>query len=176
MPKIIENIKEQILDCGKQTLINKNYKELNIRDIAKQCGIGIGTFYNYFKNKDELVNEIFMGDWIKLSNNYKEKMYSDISIKNKLYYLYLDIDTFVENYMSIFYEIAMVKGSKDHGELHTDMMYLLLEETIAYERQKGNISSSLSDTILSKFIYNNLVMLSKEKFMTFEELYSSLNI
>ncbi|WP_242855580.1 TetR/AcrR family transcriptional regulator [Ruminiclostridium josui] len=66
VPKIIENIKENLILEGRKTLIEKSYKELNIRDIAKTCGIGIGTFYNYFENKEKFVHEIFMDDWRKI--------------------------------------------------------------------------------------------------------------
>ncbi|MCW6071193.1 TetR/AcrR family transcriptional regulator [Clostridium botulinum] len=45
--------------------MRKNYEELNIRDVCKNCNIAIGTFYNYFSSKDHLVREIFVSDWEK---------------------------------------------------------------------------------------------------------------
>ena len=176
MPKIIENIKEQILEEGKHVLVNKNYKELNIRDIAKSCNIGIGTFYNYFKNKEELVNEIFMGDWIKLVKNFDKVKYSNLTFKDKLRLLYIDLDVFINNYMSIFYEIAMATGSEDHDMSHTDLIYKVLDEVIEFERNNGTFTNALPNKTISRFIYNNLVMLSKNKYMTFDELFDSLRL
>lgn len=176
MPKIIENIKEQMLEEGKYVLINKNYKELNIRDIARKCNIGIGTFYNYFKNKEELVNEIFMGDWLKLVKSFDEIKYSNLTLKEKLQALYVDLDVFINNYMSIFYEIAMVQGNTDHNEAHTEIIYRKLEEVIEFERSKGTLLNKLPNSTISKFLYNNLIMLSKNKYMTFDELFDSIKL
>ncbi|MHB9919451.1 hypothetical protein CF055_05725 [Clostridium botulinum] len=42
--------------------MRKNYEELNIKGVCKNCNIAIGTFYNYFSSKDHLVREIFVSD------------------------------------------------------------------------------------------------------------------
>lgn len=65
MPKIINNLREKLMVKGREILIFKGYNSLNIRDLVKECDIAIGTFYNYYKNKDEIVNAIIKADWEK---------------------------------------------------------------------------------------------------------------
>ena len=35
-----------------------------IRSVAQECGIAVGTVYNYFPDKDALINAAMMGDWL----------------------------------------------------------------------------------------------------------------
>ena len=176
MPKIIENVKDTLVEEGRKTLIEKNYTNLNIRDIAKNCGIAIGTFYNYFPNKEEFVSEIFRDDWRNTLSLADSLKFSDEPMKEKVRKIYLSMQDFVDRYISIFYEIAMLKGYETKREYDLKDIYIKLEEIISIERSKGNIKSSLSSEKLSHFIVSNLMYLSKNKYISFDELYNHMNI
>lgn len=178
MPKIIENVRENLILEGKKMLLNKSYKDLSIREIAKNCGIGTGTFYNYFSTKDELVSEIFREDWSKVSDLVNNLKYLDESCKEKFRKIYISLETFVSNYLSIFYEIAMLKGySYECKEANRfDALYSGISELIDIERARGNIKSGLSSPKLAQFIVSNLIYLNKNKYMSFDELYDSLKL
>lgn len=64
MPKIIENVRQMVIDYSKKKLLADGYHSLTIRNVADECGIASGTVYNYFPSKDELVAEIMLEDWI----------------------------------------------------------------------------------------------------------------
>lgn len=52
----------------------ENYQKTTIRDIAKRCNISEQTFYNWKKDKPELVKLIGMGlDMEKLLDKYDIK-------------------------------------------------------------------------------------------------------
>lgn len=63
MPKIIENLEARLIAEAKKQLEVSGYSNLTIRSIAKACGVGVGTVYNYFSSKDELVAAYLLGDW-----------------------------------------------------------------------------------------------------------------
>ncbi len=63
MPKNLENIKEDIIQTTREMIVAKGYYQLNIRDIAKKCGIATGTFYNYFKSKQSIISALLDEDW-----------------------------------------------------------------------------------------------------------------
>ncbi|SNS95309.1 transcriptional regulator, TetR family [Anaerovirgula multivorans] len=52
--------KEDIFNSAKELFYAKGYKDINVADIAKMAGIGVGTFYNYYSSKEQLFLEIFM--------------------------------------------------------------------------------------------------------------------
>ena len=65
MPKIIEGAKESILHCTRKHLSETGYTSLSLRLIARECHLGVGTIYNYFSSKDDLVAQIMLeaGCW-----------------------------------------------------------------------------------------------------------------
>lgn len=63
MPKIIENIREKLLQEAKRQVSEDGYSALTIRSVASACNIGVGTVYNYFPSKDILVASFMLEDW-----------------------------------------------------------------------------------------------------------------
>jgi AcrR family transcriptional regulator len=63
MPKNLQNVREDILGVTRAMIAESGYADLNIRNIAVKCGIGTGTFYNYFSSKQEVVAAIVMHEW-----------------------------------------------------------------------------------------------------------------
>ncbi len=53
--KAIDNIKETLLATAKDVIRDYGLADFNIRTIAKHAGVSIGTIYNYYPSKSELV-------------------------------------------------------------------------------------------------------------------------
>jgi AcrR family transcriptional regulator len=178
MPKVIENLKETIILETKNILLTKGFKDLSIREIAKSCNIGTGTFYNYFSTKDQLVAEIFRGDWKKVSNLVDELKLTEDPCKEKFRKIYISIGMFVSSYMPIFYEMAMLSGSdyRCRESNRYDVLYTKISELLDIEKANGNVISSLSSIKLAELIVSNLMYLNKNKYISFDELYDSLKL
>jgi AcrR family transcriptional regulator len=63
VPKIIENVREQLLTEAKKQIAERGYAATTIRSVAGACGLGIGTVYNYFKSKEMLIATFVYEDW-----------------------------------------------------------------------------------------------------------------
>lgn len=63
MPKIIENLESKLIEEAKKQIGVSGYGAMTIRDLAKACGVGVGTVYNYFSSKEELVAAYLLEDW-----------------------------------------------------------------------------------------------------------------
>lgn len=72
MPKIIENVREQLLAEAKKQIMERGYADTTIRSVAGACGLGVGTVYNYFKSKEMLIATFVYNDWKKYLSNMKE--------------------------------------------------------------------------------------------------------
>lgn len=53
-----EGKKEQILEAAKDVLLKKGIFKTRVEDITSYLGIAKGSFYTYFKSKDQLLEEI----------------------------------------------------------------------------------------------------------------------
>ena len=63
MPKIIENLRARLMEEAKRQIAESGYAYMTMRSVAKGCGVGIGTVYNYFPSKDALLAAYLLEDW-----------------------------------------------------------------------------------------------------------------
>lgn len=63
MPKIIENLENKLIEEAKRQIEQSGYSAMTIRSVAKACGVGIGTVYNYFPSKESLLATYLLEDW-----------------------------------------------------------------------------------------------------------------
>ena len=63
MPKIIVNLESRLIEEAKKQIEESGYGSMTIRSIAKSCGVGVGTVYNYFPSKEELLATYLLSDW-----------------------------------------------------------------------------------------------------------------
>jgi AcrR family transcriptional regulator len=80
-----ETIKNHILQAAREEFINKGFKDASMRTIAGNAGVGLSNIYNYFKNKDEILNEVLSPlimalDKILREHNDPEYISTDIFI------------------------------------------------------------------------------------------------
>lgn len=83
MPKIIQNIEKKINQATLKLLEDHNYQSLNMKLIAQEAEMAVGTLYNYYQNKEELFLAVFKQSWQKtfvkldqiLSEQKKRKIY-----------------------------------------------------------------------------------------------------
>lgn len=63
MPKIIPDIESKI-EQGALSLFNQyDYDQVDMKMIAKECQIAVGTLYNYFPNKRQLFIHVLAHTW-----------------------------------------------------------------------------------------------------------------
>ncbi len=63
IPKILQNVREQLIDEARRQIAKSGYKKTTIRSVANGCGFGVGTVYNYFKSKEMLIASFVADDW-----------------------------------------------------------------------------------------------------------------
>ena len=63
MPKIIKNVREQLLQEAARQVATQGYAATTMRSVASACGLAVGTVYNYFPSKDMLIATFMAEDW-----------------------------------------------------------------------------------------------------------------
>ena len=79
------NKKDKILEEALKLFLEKGFNETSVDEITKASSISKGSFYTYFKSKEELLETILK----ELLNNVEKRFYSIIGIekKDKIEYL-----------------------------------------------------------------------------------------
>ncbi|MBP2633238.1 MAG: putative TetR family transcriptional regulator, partial [Firmicutes bacterium] len=52
------NSKKAIVDAAVKLFSQKGYQETAVADIMNEADLGIGTFYNYFQSKEEILKSL----------------------------------------------------------------------------------------------------------------------
>lgn len=63
--------KEAILNVGKEIVLEFGLQGLNIRDVARRCGVSVGSIYNYFPTKSDLTIATIESVWKDIMHDYK---------------------------------------------------------------------------------------------------------
>lgn len=59
--------RKKIVQAAKVLIAAKGFAETSIDDIAKQAGVSTGSFYTYFKKKEDVVEELNKTDFYRLA-------------------------------------------------------------------------------------------------------------
>lgn len=95
MAKVIENPRQLILTHAREILSEKGYSQLTMRGVASACGIALGTIYNYFPNKDDLMVEMMSDYWKTFQSEVDIILGSTGSFSEKLQGIYHSLEGFV---------------------------------------------------------------------------------
>ncbi len=101
MPKNLVNIKAEIIQTTRKMILEKGYENLNIRDIAKRCGIATGTFYNYFRSKQEIVSSLLDADWKAFRLSILRQTNTDQPPMGQLELMYVNLKEMIADIHSI---------------------------------------------------------------------------
>lgn len=105
MPKIIENIREKLLEEARRQVMDQGYSTMTIRSVARVCGVGVGTVYNYFPSKDMLVASFMLEDWLNCVSAFSracEKAVTENASKQALQSIYEELSRFRDKYAVLF--------------------------------------------------------------------------
>lgn len=163
--------KQKIIDAAYDLFIENDYKDVNIRSIAKKAGISIGSFYQYFDDKDDL--------YLFLMTEIEKKIYDKQKNRTGLYLT--DTETIPIEEICTPKEIAFnrtwynapieVKMKFYFGKYSKEMNSIVWDELVEL-----NKSGKLVDGLDLEFIFHlyvtlmfNILMYFKEKNITDEE-------
>ena len=63
MPKIIKDVEQSVLQAVLTVVTTDGIEQLSMKRIAKSSGIAVGTLYNYFPDREELISKAILFSW-----------------------------------------------------------------------------------------------------------------
>jgi AcrR family transcriptional regulator len=143
--------KEQIFSAAKKIANEQGLKKVNIRNVASECGVSIGSVYNYYETKGELVFDVVKDYW---QDVFDRKTLAELPMDDfceffeKFYDLLSDrLIDFLSDWVSVmsnFSDSEKVTGKRKEAEIFSEVKNLL--DRVITEDKKIN-----QDIFLEKF-------------------------
>jgi len=148
-------VREQIIDTAWRLFREKGFGETTINDIIREAGISKGTFYYYFRSKDNMLDtlsDIFDREYFRLA----EKLPADMDSFDKLIMLNYEIHSFINDnidyrLLAYLYSAQIVKDQSSTLLDRNRYYFRLIEEIIEDGRAKGELTQELSVSECVKF-------------------------
>lgn len=113
MPKIIKNLENRLLEEARRQIDKNGYSGMTMRSVADACGVGVGTVYNYFPSKDELLANYMLSDWQRcISDINAVSTYSDQAAP-VLRCIYDQLLSYAEQHQGVLRDKAAARGFAD---------------------------------------------------------------
>lgn len=138
MPKqtyfnLSEEKKEKIIKATFDIFINTPYEDVHIRDIAKKAGISIGSFYQYFYDKDDLYLYFFTEVELKYTKKLKE-LNKEIILRERVIPIEEICTEDEVRFNRTWYSVPMIVMQKFYfGEYGKKLNYYVIEELMEYK-------------------------------------------
>jgi len=110
--------KDQIVEAAIREFSRKGFSRTTINDIARAAGIGKGTVYEYFSNKEEIVHESFRFFMNSLEPDFQAILISGVPAKEKLVKIFDRFSHFISSEYRELVELMFEfwsEGIKDKG-------------------------------------------------------------
>lgn len=172
----VQKRKDIALAC-KELFFNNGINDLTISQVAKTAGIGKGTVYEYFENKEDIVFEIVnillqehdekKNSRIQLLNSTKDK------IKAFFYFFYDDEDVELRKLYKQFISISLTNPNKEMIEFQTKCSITYFdwfEEIIKEGINKGELIPSANKLSRGIFAVGEGMFITSEATNTIDDL------
>ncbi|SDK89132.1 transcriptional regulator, TetR family [Clostridium cochlearium] len=177
MAKLIENPKDRIFQSAKAIAKDKGIAKVNIRLVAKDCGIAVGTIYNYFPKKKDLIvaiiEDFWSGVFAEINKNTVKNTDFLFQITEIYNCLYLYLSNFKENWiqqLSLLKSDEKMAGRKKEDEYFKKICGIIVKAIESDLQINQNIwMENFTKQQLAKFIFNNILIMlrSDEKDIEF---------
>ena len=155
-----EATKKKILEVSLQLFQKMGFGRTTMRDIAKKCGIALGTTYNYFPTKEHIAHYFFERALDEVMERYRREEPPDAPLEERIFLLLsLELEKIApyEEFLNLIVTHAMLPSSRLHpfsmDSQRLKMKYLdFVGGILESAKEKGEFSSLGFDAmILSAF-------------------------
>ena len=160
MPKLIENLKEKLLAEAKKQLTEVGYEAMMISSLAKACGVGVGTVYNYFPSKEAILHACISEDWEKSMAVIENVAKYSLSYEPVIHCVYDQIVIFAREHRYVFRESVTSDNVyaiiMRHTKMLNDRVSVVLRKFCSSDAQAQLIAEAMVTWICTGKSYEDI--------------------
>ena len=109
MPKVIDGLKSSIIQSARKRLFSAP-PSFSLRAVAKDCGIAVGTIYNYFPDKETLIASVFAEDWAVIIAETEADISRSESMEEGIRAVYSGLVRFTQSHETVWKTFGISSG------------------------------------------------------------------
>lgn len=147
--------KNEIIDTASRLFVSKGYEQCSVNDILTEIGIAKGTFYHYFKSKEDVLDAVIS----KATNMIAERVRAvaeDVSLtpEDKLLQVFLAMRVDQKMEEGLLNEMHKPENVRMHQKSLVSILTVLnpiLTQVVEEGIQKGGFAVSIRNSICRFF-------------------------
>ena len=149
------DIRDRIIEAAWKLFREKGFSDTTINDIIHEAGISKGTFYYYFRSKDNMLDtlaDVFDAEYERLDAELTE----DMNSFDKLVRINYDVHTFINDnidyrLLAYLYSTQITREQSSSLLDRNRYYFRLIEKIVEDGRRKGELTEDLSVSETVKF-------------------------
>lgn len=89
--------KEKIIEIAEDIIKTEGLKSCTARNISKHANCALGTIYNYFNSREDLLLHVFLDSWNKTKDRLINILNQEIELKQKVLIMFKTVDEDIKN-------------------------------------------------------------------------------
>jgi TetR/AcrR family fatty acid metabolism transcriptional regulator len=143
--------KNKIYNIAINLMDKKGFNNITVEEICKKAGVSVGTFYLYFKSKNNIFDEIYKRADDLFQNHVKSALQEENSLDRIVEYFkhygQLNVDTGLETMQQLYTTQNKLFTKKGR------YMQTLLQEIIKEGQEKKEISTTMTPEEITDFLF-----------------------
>ncbi len=183
-----EKTRKSILLTASRLFVSQGFVKTTMQDVARECELGVGTLYNYFSSKVELLFAIFSEEMMEVGLELPARMNHEQNLVDKLKQVVdLYLTQLFKSQRSLFRELMVVIFHRLEGYeqlvsriRETDALFLqVVRNVIEHEKQAGLIPGDWDTEATIEVIYSilqatTIAFISQDE-LTFEQVKQTIH-
>lgn len=158
--------KETILQECRRIVASRGLSAVNMRSVAQECHIALGTLYNYYANKDELLLAIVEDIWKDIFH-MNHGCTTDFSFPEYVEYIFECVQKGVEDYPDFFtaHSVSIASSGKEKARSTMNHWFAHIKEGMSEVLQADKkvsadaFTTSFAQSEFIDFVLDNILLL-----------------
>lgn len=163
MNKMITS-REELLKQAKEIIDEKGSQNLNMRELSKKCGIAIGSVYNYFPSKSDLVFALVEDFWKTIFKPENFCLSQEVLFVDFIDELYCSFAKHLGKFRAIYAEQMSIMKSKDKlqgkqiEQTYLTKVFHCIRHALDMDKKicKDIWTEQFTKNDFSKFVFDNM--------------------
>lgn len=169
----IIDTKTHILNVAENLALVVGINNITMRMIAEKAEISLGSIYNYYTNKGEIICDIIENFWKDAFSNINLSHIHSLDFLSALETIYYELSNFLHTFKQNWLEQLYLLPAKDRisskkkEEEYLFKIHTFIKRSLSnYENIQRNYTSTEIEK-LSKFIFDNMIIILKSDYDDF---------